>query len=93
MIPGAFVDFDNTPRYKRMAAIYYGASPEKFQHYLSVQIKRTRDVYKKDMLFMFAWNEWGEGGYLEPDEKYGYGMLEAIRSALIENGEFPNYPF
>ena len=36
MIPGAFVDFDNTPRYKKMAAIYYGASPEKFHKYLSL---------------------------------------------------------
>lgn len=89
MIPGAFVDFDNTPRYKKMAAIYYGATPEKFQHYLSLQIKHTKEVYHKDMLFMFAWNEWGEGGYLEPDQKYEYKMLEAIKSALLENEEFP----
>lgn len=88
MIPGAFVDFDNTPRYGRRAAIYYGATPEKFHFYLSKQIKRAREVYHKDMLFMFAWNEWGEGGYLEPDEKYGYGMLKAIKAALIQNNEF-----
>lgn len=91
MIPGAYVDFDNTPRYKNMAAIYYGATPKKFKQYLSLQIKHAREVYKKDMIFMFAWNEWGEGGYLEPDEKYGYQMLEAIREALIENDEFPNW--
>ena len=35
------------------------------------------------------WNEWGEGGYLEPDELNKYGYLEAVREALIENGEFP----
>jgi len=39
------------------------------------------------MIFMFAWNEWAEGGYLEPDEKFRYGYLEAIRKALEENGE------
>lgn len=38
---------------------------------------------------MFAWNEWGESGYLEPDEKYGYKMLEAVHDALQENGELP----
>ncbi|WP_354267291.1 glycoside hydrolase family 99-like domain-containing protein [Bifidobacterium longum] len=43
-------------------------------------------------MFMYAWNEWAEGGYLEPDERFGYGNLEAIRKALIENDEFPTYP-
>lgn len=89
MIPGAFVDFDNTPRYKRRAAVYYGVTPQKFEKYLSLQIKHAKEVYKKDMIFMFAWNEWGEGGYLEPDEKYKYGMLEAIYNALKENNELP----
>ena len=34
----------------------------------------------------------GEGGYLEPDEKYGFQMLEALYKALNENNEFPTYP-
>ena len=38
---------------------------------------------------MYAWNEWAEGGYLEPDVRFGYRNLEAIKDALIENGEFP----
>ena len=38
---------------------------------------------------MFAWNEWCEGGYLEPDEENGFGYLKAIKSALEENDEFP----
>ena len=50
------------------------------------QIARTRDVYKKDILFLFAWNEWGEGGFLEPDIIDGYGRLEAVKKALEENG-------
>ena len=31
---------------------------------------------------MMAWNEWGEGAYLEPDEKNGYAVLESIKEAL-----------
>lgn len=49
------------------------------------------DDYHEDMIFMYAWNEWAEGGYLEPDEDDKYGYLEAIKAALEENNEFPNY--
>lgn len=88
-IPGAFVDWDNSPRYGGRGSLYIGVTPEKFRKYLSKQIIHAKRDYKKDILFIFAWNEWGEGGYLEPDKTYGYGMLEAIQQALIENDEFP----
>jgi hypothetical protein len=89
-IPGAFVDWDNSPRRGKKGKIFIGANPEKFEKYFEQQLVRARKVYKKDMLFIFAWNEWAEGGYLEPDEKYGYAYLNAIKNALIKTGEFPN---
>ena len=60
-------------------------SPEKFKKYLRQLVKNTRNIYKQDKIFVFAWNEWAEGGYLEPDEKFGYGYLEAIRDVLGES--------
>ena len=36
------------------------------------------------ILFLRSWNEWAEGGYLEPDKLYGYGFLEAIKKVLDE---------
>lgn len=90
-LPGAFVDWDNTPRRKNRGQLCTDVTPEKFEKYLTIQVKRAREVYHSDYLFMFAWNEWGESGYLEPDEKYGYRMLEAVRKSLEVNVEFPDW--
>lgn len=60
---------------------------------MEAQIENARDNYHKDMLFVFSWNEWAEGGYLEPDELNGYGYLEAIKRALINTGEWENANF
>lgn len=86
-VPGAFVGFDNSPRRGSQAKIYDGATPEKFEKYMIQQVKRARNIYNSDFLFVTAWNEWAECGYLEPDEKYQYGYLEAIKNALLANGE------
>lgn len=88
-IPGAFSKWDNTPRKGNRGLVLDGASPQLFGKYMSDQIKRARQVYKKDMIFFTAWNEWAEGCVLEPDEKDGFGYLEELRKALLENDEFP----
>lgn len=87
-IPGALVDWDNTPRRGIIGSICKGANPEKFSNYFRKLLQRAKDVYHKEYVFVFAWNEWAEGGYLEPDEKYGYAYLEALKAAVDEvNGE------
>lgn len=88
-VPGAFVDWDNTPRHRERGRVVTGATPEKFYVYFKKQIQRARQVYHKDLLFLFAWNEWGEGGYLEPDERYRDRWLKAVKRALLDTGEFP----
>lgn len=86
-IPGAFVDWDNTPRKGRRGSVYLGATPELFYKYLKKQILHTRLVYKKEYIFLFAWNEWSEGGYLEPDTDMKYRYLNAVRQALEDTNE------
>ena len=81
MIKGAFVDWDNTPRNKR-GIIYRGSTPDKFYSYFLKLINKTKCTYMKKVIFVNAWNEWAEGAYLEPDEKYGYAYLQSLKKAL-----------
>lgn len=86
-VPGGFVDWDNTPRRGYGGKVILGATPLKFEQYFEKLVVKARDYYKTDTIVLFAWNEWSEGGYLEPDEKWNYGYLEAIRNVLIRQNE------
>lgn len=88
-IPGAFVDWDNTPRKGENGTVYEGASPTKFGEYMKRLILKAKNEYQKDYIFLFAWNEWSEGGYIEPDERYGYAYLDEIKNALLITEEMP----
>jgi len=81
--PGAFVDWDNASRYKKRATIFQGASPEKFSKWFDrlVDTMPKRELPEK-FIFLNAWNEWAEGTYLEPDERYGYQYLEVVKDVL-----------
>lgn len=82
-IGGAFIDWDNTPRRANKGVVYTGANPGKFENYFRKKINKIRTEYEvNDMIFLFSWNEWAEGGYLEPDTKYQYGYLESIEKVL-----------
>ena len=81
--PGAFVDWDNTPRYGKRARLFKGASPERFRYWFEqlVKVTATRPA-KERIIFLNAWNEWAEGTYLEPDERYGLEHLEIVCDTL-----------
>ena len=40
------------------------------------------EEYKCGYLTLSTWNEWTEGSYLEPDDKFGYGFLEEIKKVF-----------
>ena len=82
MIPCAFTDWDNTPRHRLNGYVFDGVTPEKFKHYFARLVEKAQKEYTTDMIFVFAWNEWSEGGYLEPDELYKDGFLKAIKDVL-----------
>lgn len=77
---GGFVGYDDTPRRGVEGAVIEDATPELFQYYLT-ELMAKNAAYNNDMVFLNAWNEWGEGMHLEPDEKFGTAFLEVISSA------------
>lgn len=80
---GAFVTYDDTPRRGSRGTVIVNSSPAKFKIYFSQLVKICKKQ-RKDYIFLTAWNEWGEGAYLEPDERTGYGYLEVIKELKEE---------
>jgi glycosyltransferase involved in cell wall biosynthesis len=75
--------WDNTARRQHAGSAFVGSSPELFQYWLELAIAQTRLRHRGDerLIFINAWNEWGEGCHLEPDARYGRAYLEAVRAA------------
>ena len=80
--PGGFVNYDDTPRKGFNGTVMKGVTPKLFEKYLRKQIIRAKEVFHSEYLLLDAWNEWGEGNYLEPDEQWGYEYLESLQRAL-----------
>jgi lipopolysaccharide biosynthesis protein len=77
--------FDNSPRRLVDATALIGSTPEKYGRWLERVARDTLEENAGDerLLFVNAWNEWGEGNFLEPDATWGRGYLEATREALM----------
>jgi hypothetical protein len=60
--------------------VVIGEHPDRFRAALRRARDFTRDHGAADpLLFLASLNEWSEGHYLEPDERFGTGWLEAVR--------------
>ncbi len=82
------VSYDDTPRRGKHGLVIRNADPELFKW----QMKRLLFISERkdlDFVFVNAWNEWGEGMHLEPDEKYGDAFLKAIKEAKEEYNDIP----
>jgi lipopolysaccharide biosynthesis protein len=81
---GATPSWDNTARSASRGAVFINSSPDLFRHWLTTAVRRTAQRFQGDeqVVFINAWNEWGEGCHLEPDSRHGHAFLEACRTAL-----------
>jgi hypothetical protein len=75
--------WDNSPRTGSRAVVLHDSTPEAYERWLTEVVSRTVERPEEEQLvFVNAWNEWGEGCHLEPDLRWGHGYLEATRRAL-----------
>ena len=79
----AFINYDDSPRRHERAVVTYGSSPHRFGRYLRQMIRLSKQE-GNSYLFINAWNEWGEGNYLEPDKWHGYAYLAEVRKCMLE---------
>ena len=89
LLPPVCGGWDSRPWHGENNFIRSDRTPALFQEHLSdarrfVEAARGR-TNVRPTLILEAWNEWGEGAYIEPQAEHGFGYLDAIRAALTDS--------
>ena len=80
-----FPSWDNEPRKTGRGHVFANSSPSLYRDWLQKAALATikNAPPEEQLIFINAWNEWGEGAHLEPDRKYGYAYLQATADAAL----------
>ena len=77
--PHVSIGWDNNPRFLDFRpGIVRDNDPAAIEKAF-VEAKRFAESHGAPLVTINSWNEWTETSYLEPDDLYGYGYLEAVR--------------
>jgi hypothetical protein len=88
--PHISVGWDNNPRFKEFRpGIVKNNTPENVEKAFRMA-KEYADNHPNQppLITINSWNEWTETSYLQPDDLYGYGYLEAIKKVFGNNAYF-----
>ena len=87
VLPCINPDFDHSPRSGIKAHILADSTPDKWGQLCSIASEHVANRPQQERLvFIKAWNEWGEGNYLEPDRRWGKQYLEET-ARVFNNAE------
>jgi hypothetical protein len=79
--------WDSRPWHGDSALVRHTRTPEVFKAHLrdAWQLLESRPAATNLLrsVLVEAWNEWGEGSYIEPHKEYGFGYLDAIRDVFV----------
>ena len=83
--PHVSLGWDSNPRYNIFHDdVCTENTPENIEQalrYAKEQVDTRRDL-SAPLITLNSWNEWTEGSYLQPDDLYGYGYLEAVKKVF-----------
>ncbi|WP_404713058.1 glycoside hydrolase family 99-like domain-containing protein [Sphingomonas sp. MMS24-J13] len=83
IIRSCFPSWDNDSRRQGAASVVHGSTPEKFRRWLQALVEAAEDdAGRPPIVCINAWNEWGEGAYLEPDRRFGHAYLNVVQRVL-----------
>jgi len=82
--PGVMPAWDNEARRPGRGRVFHASTPASFQVWLTGAAWHVSRYFAAEQRFVFinAWNEWAEGAYLEPDRRFGYAYLAAVRNVV-----------
>lgn len=80
--PCIIPNFDHSPRSAHRGIIIIDNTPTKWEQFCLdlFNLVKTRE-HEENLVFIKAWNEWGEGNYLEPDLKFGKEYIIRTKKA------------
>lgn len=82
--PHVSLGWDNTPRYRsHVQDVTVGNTPEAVEKGLE-KCKAFALKTGVNLVTVNSWNEWTETSYLEPDDLYGYGYLDAVKKVFLK---------
>jgi lipopolysaccharide biosynthesis protein len=83
--------WDNSARRAMNAKIIHDCTPELYESWLRTTIQATVNTFDDEerLVFVNAWNEWGEGNHLEPDQRWGRAYLEATFRSIMDGAQQP----
>lgn len=82
--PHVSIGWDNSPRTGDSAVVKEN-TPERFEAALR-KAKAWLDARPKThkLITINSWNEWTETSYLQPDDVFGYGYLDAVKKVFVD---------
>jgi hypothetical protein len=87
-VPALAIGWDGPVWYGPRSDRRRGRRTEDWQEGLG-RLKTFLDETGGRMAILEAWNEWGEGAYLEPNVEFGFADLEAVRQTFARPGDWP----